>query len=370
MRLLPALAGAIGALILWLAITVPLALRAMRIEPVTLATVAMPPPPAFDPARPTAVVLLSQAGTEITDFLALYAILAESGSFNVVALAPAAAPVPTNGHLGVVPQQTLAAFDAAHPDGPAVVVVPNLLDPDNAAIGAWLRARQQGGAVLASICEGARVLAANGLLDGHAATTHFAALDDLRASHPLVHWQRDLRYVDDGVVISSAGVTAGIDAALHLVARFAGADVAARTAAALALPPPADPAVTAPRLTPALLSAGVLNGAFSWPKTGVALQLADGVDALSVAAVLDAYPRTFAAVARSVSHGRAPVVSRHGLLLVPVATPGEARADLVILPDATADRFFAFDRVLADIATRYDGDTAALAAAQLEYAAD
>ena len=182
-----------------------------------------------------------------------------------------------------------------------MVVVPNLLDPDNAAVGAWLRERQQRGAVLASICEGARVLAHNGLLDGHAATTHFAAIEDLRSSHPRVRWQRDMRYVDDGAVVSSAGVTAGIDAALHLVERFAGADIAARTAAALALPPPTDPAVTAPRLTPALLSAGLLNGAFSWPKTGVALQLADGVDELSVAAVLDAYPRTFAAVARSVS---------------------------------------------------------------------
>jgi transcriptional regulator GlxA family with amidase domain len=110
-----------------------------------------------------------------------------------------------------------------------------------------------------------------------------------------VRWQNDVRYVDDGTVVSSAGITAGIDTALHLVERFAGRATAERTAAALHLPPMAGPAVASPRLTPALLSTGVVNGAFSWPKTHVALQMADGIDELAAAAVLDAYPRTFAA---------------------------------------------------------------------------
>ena len=148
-RLLPAVLGALVALILWLAITVPLALRVMHIDPIALPAPATPPPPPCDPARPTAAVLLSQAGTEITDFLAPYAILAASGAFNVVAVAPTADPAPTSGRLGVVPQQTFAAFDAAHPEGAAVIVIPNVLDPENPAIGDWLRARQSKGAVLA-----------------------------------------------------------------------------------------------------------------------------------------------------------------------------------------------------------------------------
>ena len=355
---------------LWLAITVPLALRVLTIEPVTLAGDAAPPPPppAFDPARPTAAILLSQAGTEITDFLAPYAILAESGAFNVVAVAATAAVAPTNGALGIVPQLTLAAFDAAHPEGPAVVIVPNLLDPDNAVVGDWLRARRERGAVLASICEGARVLAHNGFLDGHAATTHWAALASLRDSHPRVRWRDDRRVVDDGPVISSAGVTAGIDAALHVVERFAGATAARRSTEALALPPPGSAAAVAPRLTAGSVAAGVLNGAFAWPKTRVAVQLSDGIDELAVAAVLDAYPRSFAAVARSIAPGRVAVRSRHGLLLVPVGDSVGAGDDVVVLPDVANDRFFAYERVLTDLARRYDGATAALVAAQLEYA--
>ena len=62
-------------------------------------------------------------------------------------------------------------------------------------------------------------------------------------------------------------------------------------------------------------------------------------------------------------------ISRHGLLFVPIGAPDNGD-DIVIQPDASTDHFFAFDRVLADIAHRYDGPTAALTAAQLEYAAD
>lgn len=365
-RILLVAAGGLAALLLWLIVTVPLALRVLRIEPIAPAAAA-PPPPAIAPGRPTAAVLLSQAGTEITDFLAPWAILSASGAFNVVAVAAAPGVAPTNGRLGIVPQQTLDAFDAAHPDGADLVVIPNVLDPDHPGVGAWLRAQQARGATLASICEGARVLAHNGLLDGRAATTHFAALDGLAESHPSVRWQRDVRVVDDGAVVSSAGVTAGIDAALHLVARFAGADAARRTAAALDLPPPADPHRAAPRLGPSTIAAGVLNGAFSWPKTQVALRLDDGIDELAVAAVLDAYPRSFAAVARSIAPQRRAAVSRHGLLLVPAGDARDAGDDLLILPDAGRDRGFAFDRVLADIARRYDRATATLVAAQLEY---
>ena len=155
-RLLYPLAGAVLALLLWLGVTVPLALRVMHIDPMP-PTASVPPTPAFDPARPTAALLLSQAGTEITDFLAPWAILAESGAFNVVAVAPTADPAPTSGRLGIVPQQTFAQFDAAHPEGAAVIVVPNILDPENPVIGTWLRARHERGSVVTSICEGARV---------------------------------------------------------------------------------------------------------------------------------------------------------------------------------------------------------------------
>jgi transcriptional regulator GlxA family with amidase domain len=83
------------------------------------------------------------------------------------------------------------------------------------------------GAIVGSVCTGAMLLAAIGLTAGRRATTHRFALDDLRASGAEVV---EGRFVDDGDLVTAGGVTAGIDLALHLVERFADAQVAERVA--------------------------------------------------------------------------------------------------------------------------------------------
>jgi transcriptional regulator GlxA family with amidase domain len=88
----------------------------------------------------------------------------------------------------------------------------------------WVRAQRAQAALMTSVCTGALVYAAAGLLRGRPATTYWAALDELRALDPTVQVRADDRWVDDGDVITSAGVSAGIDMALHLVVRLAGAD--------------------------------------------------------------------------------------------------------------------------------------------------
>ncbi len=77
---------------------------------------------------------------------------------------------------------------------------------------------------MTSVCTGALVYAAAGLLSGRPATTHWESLDLLAELDPTIDVNPEARYVDDGDVITSAGVSAGIDMALHLVARLAGAD--------------------------------------------------------------------------------------------------------------------------------------------------
>jgi transcriptional regulator GlxA family with amidase domain len=95
-------------------------------------------------------------------------------------------------------------------------------------------------AVTASVCTGAFLLAETGLLDGRRVTTHWASLERLRDAYPRVRVEGlvpgeavrpyGVRFVDEGRVITSAGIAAGIDMALHLVARLAGDDVAQQTA--------------------------------------------------------------------------------------------------------------------------------------------
>lgn len=94
----------------------------------------------------------------------------------------------------------------------------------------YIRVAQKRGRRVASVCTGAFILAAAGLLDGRRATTHWARAAELARAHPKIHVEPDRIYVRDGEVWTSAGITAGIDLALALVAEDLGADVAKRAA--------------------------------------------------------------------------------------------------------------------------------------------
>jgi transcriptional regulator GlxA family with amidase domain len=91
---------------------------------------------------------------------------------------------------------------------------------------AWVRDMRATTPLMTSVCTGALVYAAAGLLAGRPATTHWGSFDELARIDPSVQADRDARFVDDGDVITSAGVSAGIDMALHLVARLDSVDAA------------------------------------------------------------------------------------------------------------------------------------------------
>jgi transcriptional regulator GlxA family with amidase domain len=94
----------------------------------------------------------------------------------------------------------------------------------------WIARQHERTVLTTSVCTGAFLLAANGLLDGTRATTHWASIDWLRQHHPAIDVRADERVVDEGRIVTSAGVSAGIDMALHLVARLHGHAVAEETA--------------------------------------------------------------------------------------------------------------------------------------------
>jgi len=85
----------------------------------------------------------------------------------------------------------------------------------------WVRDQARSASLTTSVCTGSLVLAAAGLLAHRPATTHWASLDLLAQLDPTIDVRRDDRFVDDGDVVTSAGVSAGVDMALHLVARLA-----------------------------------------------------------------------------------------------------------------------------------------------------
>ena len=105
---------------------------------------------------------------------------------------------------------------------------------------AALRDAHANGARIASICTGAFMLAAAGLLDGKRATTHWAHADELAARYPAIDVDPNVLYVQDGRLLTSAGTAAGIDLCLHLVRQDFGVDIANAVARRMVVPPHRD----------------------------------------------------------------------------------------------------------------------------------
>jgi len=128
----------------------------------------------------------------------------------------------------------LGALDRAD-----TIIVPGWISPDvepSDELIAALRLAHRRDARIVSICTGAFVLAAAGLLDGRRATTHWMFVDELKARYPRVEIDPNVLYVVDGTIMTSAGTAAGIDLCLHIVTADYGADVAAAVSRRMLMP--------------------------------------------------------------------------------------------------------------------------------------
>jgi transcriptional regulator GlxA family with amidase domain len=156
-------------------------------------------------------------------------------SFSLCALS--AGEVPTTSGFSVNAPRGLAALRSAD-----TVVVPGFDSPQALPpqVGRALRAAAARGARIVSICTGAFALADAGLLDGRPATTHWRHTDQLAREYPQVRVNPDVLYVDDGQVLTSAGIAAGIDLCLYVVRSDHGAEAATRIARRLGVAPHRD----------------------------------------------------------------------------------------------------------------------------------
>ena len=368
--------------------------------PVPVDSVAVP---AHDPAKPTVVILLGPEGANAADVLAPYEVLAATGAFNLYTVAPQRQPVPLTGNLDLVPDLSLGQLDQRLPDGPEVIVVPQLTEvlsgvpPSLAPVVAWLQhQRAQGDRLLVGVCVGAEVLAEAGLLEGRPATSHWLGLIGLRRNYPQLDWRDGVSYIDDGDLITTAGVLYGVDGALRVVERMVGPAAAQRAAQAVHWPAysPGGPApIRRFRLASADL-VGLLSAGYRWDRPTMGVLLTDGVTETELASAFrPSTELSYLARTLAVTTDGQPVRSRHGLTFVPradlaSAAPGmdrlvvpgadaarTAAADRLSLPEGLAPIYlheqpgFAFDAALADIARTRDVATARWVAKTLQYPA-
>lgn len=105
----------------------------------------------------------------------------------------------------------------------------------------WLREKAKEAEIIMSVCNGATLLAAAGILDGHSATTNKLLWEMSTKTGPNVKWVKKARWVDDGTVVTSSGVSAGIDMTLAVIARLYGKDIADQLAKIIEYEPHSDP---------------------------------------------------------------------------------------------------------------------------------
>lgn len=186
--------------------------------------------------NPAQVQVLIFDDVEVLDFAGPFEVFGVTGlrtgpaPFNVQTVGLSNAPVRARNGLQVYPALSIGD------DSPCdVLVLPGgygtRREMHNEALLDWIRRRAREAEVVLSVCTGALLLARAGLLGGLDATTHHVAFDELAAASPTTNVRRGQRIVDNGRIVTSAGISAGIDASLHVVARLLGHDVAAETAA-------------------------------------------------------------------------------------------------------------------------------------------
>ncbi len=316
-------------------------------------------------ARPVIAVLALNEGTETTDFLVPHAVLRQAQVGVVEAVAPQPGPVVLMPALEVEGVRDFASFDAAYPAGADIVVVPAMHRDDDPAVRAWLQRQAAQGAVVVAVCSGARVVGQAGLLEGRRFTGHWYDRSTLLRRHAGAVHVPGLRYLADGPVVTTTGVSASLPVSLALVA--APASARARAVAEELGLATWHAVHRSDRFGLGLAQVWTLaaNTALFWRHERIELAVADGADDVALALAADAWSRTYRSQAVAVN----PLIPaqavrlRSGLVLrvappqaaaIPAAVPGG--------PPACALR-----ATLHAIGQRYGNGTRQWVATQLEY---
>ena len=198
--------------------------------------------------KPVGIVLFDNV--EVLDFCGPFEVFSsarlneekrreEPSPFEVLLIAEREAPVIASGGMKVIPGYTFESCPRLD-----ILVVPGgwgtRKELNNPVMLDWLRERNLQVETLTSVCTGSMLLGFAGLLNGLHATTHWRSLDWMRDSFPSVIVEYDKHVVEDGRVVTSAGISAGIDMALKVVSRYYGERIARATARHMEYPYPED----------------------------------------------------------------------------------------------------------------------------------
>lgn len=316
--------------------------------------------------RPLIAVIGINDATETTDYVMPTGILRRADVADVLMVATGPGRVALYPALTVEPDATVAQFDANHPDGADYVIVPAMSRDDDPAALQFIKDQSAKGALVIGVCFGAKVVAAAGLLDNRRGTAHWFALKELRKKHPTMQYVPNRRFVADRGVVTTTGITASIPMSLTLIEAIAGRDKAQAVARELGLDHwDARHASDAFKFTRPFALTVMGNKLAFWNHEQLGIELAPGIDEVSLALSADAWSRTYRSRAVTFADSPGAITTRSGIRIVPDET-AKPQADVV---SAFGDRApaRALDETLAGIESRYGARTRYVVAMQLEY---
>ena len=326
----------------------------------------------FGRSQPVVAIIGENGGTELTDFVIPYAVISRSDSATVVTVSTQPGILNMKPALRIQPQASIAEFDARYPDGADYVIVPAVSNSDDKTLVAWVAAQGAKGGTIVSICDGALVVANSGLMKGHRATAHWATEEHRRMMYPDTQWEKNVRYVADGRIVSSAGISAAIPTSLELVEAIAGYQLAAELARELGVidwSSAHNSDVFQPHFGVNLLAhATRFTNTWFHANESIGVPVTSGVDDIALALTVDAYSRTSRSHVYVLASTIEPVQTRNGLVFMPDRIIGATNPPDHVLPDFDATPSArVFDKVLAAIGDRYGRSTAYRVALDFEY---
>ncbi|NGQ95295.1 DJ-1/PfpI family protein [Brevibacillus sp. SYP-B805] len=356
--------------------------------------------PAYDPNKPTVAVVLGNPTTEVFDFMVPYEMFVMTDAYNVYAVAQDHHVTTLTGGLDLAPHYSFQELDQMLGKSPDLIVVPFIPIVDEEKykpVREWLQ--KHANTQILSICGGAANIADAGLAKGKSITTHWQVFTQFSKMYPDANWVRGLRYVHDGNVVASAGLTSGIDAVLYVISQQLGEPMAEKIAQEMNYP--SYHFVKNPKVEPYYIdwSEAIynFNQAFQWNRKKTGVLLYNGMDDGALTTIFDTYAASGTTKVYTIASSKQPIVTKYHLNLIPrydmsdapkiermFVTGSEAKsmaADVVkqwndkgtgvepeFIHSESADRFI-FDAPLEDLAKQEDILTAKYGAKRLEYRA-
>lgn len=277
--------------------------------------------PEHDANKPTVAVMLGDksTATEIFDFIMPYELYSMTDAYNVYAVAPDKEVKSLTGGLEIIPHYTYEELDQLLGKSPDILVVPFMSNIDQESykpVREWIQKHAKTSIV--SICGGSLNLADAGLLDGKTATSHWYIEKILKQKFPTTEWRYDLRYVEQGNIVTSGGQTGGFDAVLYAISRDLGKEMADKIAKESKYP--TYYFVENPEVEPYSIDIRFAtyqtNNAFRWNKTKAGVLLYNGMDEMALSSIFDSFGDTGTTNIYTITNTEEPIVTKNHLNLV------------------------------------------------------